>query len=74
MRTLDRMGRKPKAATEAKPDRHKPRKMVAIRKQFYDQAEQLAERLGCSDLTELANIAIRELLEKHALWPPKDSS
>jgi hypothetical protein len=69
MSTIAVMGRK-RETNQAKADRHKPRKMVAIRKQYHHLAEQLAVRLGCSDLTELANIALRELLEKHELWPP----
>jgi hypothetical protein len=59
-----------KKLTDTDKDRHKPRKMVAIRSQYIKPAESLRLQLGCSDMTELANIAMRELLEKHKLWPP----
>ena len=61
-----------KQTDNGRADRHKPRKMIAIRKQFHEPAEELRIKLGCDDLTELANIALRELLERHNLWPPKD--
>lgn len=49
-------------------DPHKPRRMVGIRKALADQLELLAER-EATDITELANRAVKELLEKHKLWP-----
>lgn len=72
MSTTSLMGRK-RTAEQPAADRHKPRKMIAIRKQFHDQAEVLRVRLGLDDLTELANLAVRELLERNGLWPPKES-
>lgn len=66
MPTVVDMGRKP----NSKADRHKPRRMVAVREQYHEPGDELAKKLGCSDLTELVNIAVRELLEKHSLWPP----
>lgn len=73
MSTVFPMGRKQTSSREekpAKPDRHKPRRMAAVRKHFHGPAEKLAARLGC-DMTELVNLAVRELLEKHGLWPPQ---
>ncbi len=68
MSTLAYMS-KPKPADTRTGDRHKERRMVAIRKQFHASADALIEKLGMTDLTELANVALREKLERENLWP-----
>lgn len=69
MSTLAYMS-KSKPAVDRRPgDRHKERRMVAIRKQFHGPADALIEKLGMTDLTELANVALREKLERENLWP-----
>lgn len=51
-------------------DRHKPRKMVGIRKQFIEPLEQLAEDNG-TKVTDEVNRAVRELLEREGRYKPK---
>lgn len=50
----------------------KPRQrvQVSIRIQLAEQAEQLAEKLA-TDITEIANMALREKLEREGFWPPQ---
>jgi hypothetical protein len=50
-------------------DRHKPARMVRIRASMTAAGDALAERLA-TDFTELVNIALREFLERHDVWPP----
>jgi hypothetical protein len=50
-------------------DRHKPNRLARVRKVLADQAEILAGRLVI-DFTDVVNLAVRELLERHGLWPP----
>ncbi len=67
---------KPKKPVKPKSDRHKPRKMVGIRKQFHEPGAELIKILGLNGWGELANIALREMYERHGVWPwpPKDAS
>ena len=55
---------------EQNQDRHKPAKMGRVRKPFADLLDSLAER-HVTTFTEELNIAVREYLERHNLWPPK---
>jgi len=66
--TLDSMSRQ-KKKPEQQSDRHRPRKMTAIRQHFVEPAQVLMARLGITDLTELVNMALREKLEREKLWP-----
>ena len=53
-----------------KGDRHKPGRQVRIRSVFLPHLDRLAERNGTT-APEEANRALRELLEREGLWPPK---
>jgi hypothetical protein len=55
-----------------KSDRHKPSRMVRVREVLAQQLDHLAVQRA-SDLTELVNQAVRELLERAGLWPPPQS-
>lgn len=68
-RDSNQPGKPSKPTDQRKGDRHRPRKMVAIRGLFHDPAAVLMRRLGIVDLTELVNMALREKLEREQLWP-----
>jgi hypothetical protein len=53
-------------------DRHKKRKMTAIREPLATIIEDMAKRYA-TDPTELVNRAVREMLEREKLWPPHPS-
>lgn len=59
----------------ANGDRHKPARMVRVRKSLADQLQKLADR-NATDMTEEVNQAVRERLERAGLWPipSQDSS
>lgn len=63
--TISGMGKK-KAAS----DRHKPSRMVRIRKSLAEQIDAIVEK-NASDFTEEVNRAVREYLERAGQWPPK---
>jgi hypothetical protein len=71
MATLKVMGKKKPNGKDAPADRHKQRKLYAVREQFLSPLEQLAIRLGFNSTTELVNQIIRERLEREGLWPAK---
>ncbi len=66
--TMFTMPDKPKKPRSA--DRHKPGKMVRIRKVLAAPVEAAAADAAL-DATEWVNIAIREKLEREGRWPPK---
>ena len=66
MATIVVMGKQPDKKSS---DRHKPSRMVRVRKRLADVLEKLAER-EASSLGEEANNAIREYLKDKGLWPP----
>lgn len=71
MVTMDSMSKEKANNKPKKPDRHRSRKMVGVRKPFHAPAQVLVERLGLTGLGDLINLALREKLEREGLWPPK---
>lgn len=64
--TIARMGRQKNATNHEKY--RKPARSVRIREPLAARGELLAARLAM-DLTELANTALREKLEREGFWP-----
>lgn len=62
--------RKPTDDQKGKPanDRHKTRKMVAIREPFIDLVQQLADS-KVVDFSDEVNRAVLEMLQREGLWP-----
>lgn len=53
-------------------DRHKPSRLIRLKESLAKRLEELADR-NATSLTQEANRAVRELLEKNGLWPPAKS-
>lgn len=51
-------------------DRHKPSRMIRLKERLAVQLEIVAER-NATSLTEEVNRAVREMLQREGLWPPK---
>ena len=66
MPTIPRMGKKKTPAA----DRHKPRKMLALREYLEAPLEEYRRIVGATDRTDAANRAIIDALKLHNLWPP----
>ena len=57
------------AKTKQKPEPNGDNRKFKVRKPLLDRLDQLAER-NATDVTELVNQAVRELLERAGMWPP----
>lgn len=68
-----RMAKKnPNADNQPAGDRHKDSHPVRVRRVLADQLKILAER-NVTTVPDEVNRAVRELLEREGLWPPKPS-
>lgn len=68
--SMSRNRKKPPAESSPPADRHRQRRLAPIRGMFLDPCEVLMLRLGITNFSELVNLAVREKLERHQLWPP----
>ena len=60
-----------KKASPESTDRHKPSRMVRLKERLAVQLELVAAE-NATSLTEEVNRAVRELLQRAGLWPPKE--
>jgi len=58
------------AKNKPSPEPSGDNRKFKVRKQLLGPLDALAERKA-TDVTELVNQAVRELLEREGLWPPK---
>jgi hypothetical protein len=60
----------PQMADGEPTDRPAHQRRVLLRPRIFDQAEKLAKNQE-ADIAEVVNRAVRELLEREGMWPPK---